>query len=220
MDFNKTQFSIVVLAKDHNPTILNPDFLTHREVVPEDWSLASPPITTPPFSSVRYGNGITITVETNKLQVTEEDSANPARSDISGVIERYIQTLPHVHYSAVGLNFRVMISIDDVNNFVKDRYLKQGPWDSSQNPLESVGFKFAYSLNPGQLVVSIDVGQVNLVAQENEPMNESKEMLLLGANFHRECAEYPSDKEAIKIIKGAAKDWKRFGSLMTDIVEG
>jgi hypothetical protein len=31
------QFSIVVLATDHNPTILNPGFLRLQKIVPEDW---------------------------------------------------------------------------------------------------------------------------------------------------------------------------------------
>ena len=41
--------SVVVTAEFHNPSILNPDFLVSREVVPPDWK-ATEAITTRAFS--------------------------------------------------------------------------------------------------------------------------------------------------------------------------
>ena len=49
--------SVVVTAEFHNPSILNPDFLVSREIIPADW-VVTEAVTTPPVSVVRYNNGI------------------------------------------------------------------------------------------------------------------------------------------------------------------
>lgn len=66
--FNPISFSVVVIANDHNPTILNPDFLRTNNIIPSDYAVKNT-VTTPPFSTVEYENGITISVEIDKLQV-------------------------------------------------------------------------------------------------------------------------------------------------------
>ena len=49
--------SVVVTAEFHNPSILNPDFLESKEIVPSDWT-GTEAITTPQVSFVRYENEI------------------------------------------------------------------------------------------------------------------------------------------------------------------
>ena len=44
--------AVVVLAREHNPTILHPSFLGAQGIVPKDWQLAEPPMCTPPLSMV------------------------------------------------------------------------------------------------------------------------------------------------------------------------
>ena len=115
------QFSIVVLATDHNPTILNPDFLRLQEIVPADWGwdLASPPITTPPFATVQYESGVSISVESNKLQVADNKITEPTESKIIAMVKRYVAVIPHVRYTAVGINFRSAVELDDANAYLK-----------------------------------------------------------------------------------------------------
>lgn len=79
------EFSVVVVANDHNPTILNPDFLERQQIVPQTWGwkVADPAITTPPFAMVVYDSGVTVSVEPNKLQIPTSLSGvalSPARS--------------------------------------------------------------------------------------------------------------------------------------------
>ena len=72
MTLRLIQFSGVVLGQFHNPTILNPNFLETEGIVPKSWDWkVSKNITTPPLAVVTYTNGVTITVEPNKLQVTD-----------------------------------------------------------------------------------------------------------------------------------------------------
>ncbi len=93
------EFSVVVVGQDCNPTILNPDFLKHRGIVPEEWGwqLAGAPITTPPFATVSYDSGLTIKVEMTRFQVTDQLFADGVeKSKAIAVASKYIKVLPHV----------------------------------------------------------------------------------------------------------------------------
>src|SRR2546428_392286 len=108
METHLIQFSVVVVGEAHNPTILNPDFLAIREIVPKEWGweVLSPAITTPPFAIVRYTNRVSITVEHGKLQVADLGVGDdPTGSKAAEIARRYVNTLPHVRYTAVGINF-------------------------------------------------------------------------------------------------------------------
>jgi len=130
-------FSVVVAGEVHNPTILNPDFLAIREIVPREWGweVAGPAITTPPFAIVRYTNGVSITVEHNKLQVADLSvDDDPTGSKATEVARRYVNTLPHVRYTAVGINFHSVAEVPDPATSLKTRFLKSGPWDNPSHP--------------------------------------------------------------------------------------
>ncbi len=130
--------SVVVVARDHNPTILHPAFLESQGIVRSDWQLAEPPICVPPASVVKYANGIVFTVDLNRFQVLD----NGVPEEILGGRVRelaiaYIDRLPHVRYTAVGVNFRAFAEHADPERFLIDRFLKPGPWNSSPIELRS-----------------------------------------------------------------------------------
>ena len=72
---NKTviteELSIVVVARNHNPTILNPDFLRYNEIVPPDWELAGPPVCVELMAQVAYSNSVKIVSQFDKVIFTE-----------------------------------------------------------------------------------------------------------------------------------------------------
>ena len=59
-EFVFSELTIVIVAENHNPTILNPDFLKFNDIVPKEWDMGQPPLCTPPISQVEYKNGIKI----------------------------------------------------------------------------------------------------------------------------------------------------------------
>src|SRR4030066_2170205 len=102
-------FSIVISAKQNNPTILNPDFLRINKIVPEKMKLTET-VTTPIFSMAKYSllesgekdreGDNTITVEPEKLQLLESCGGVFWDKYISlGVVKEYITTLEHVQYT-------------------------------------------------------------------------------------------------------------------------
>ncbi len=206
MELTLTQFSIVVVAADHNPTILNPDFLKIQKIVPEDWVLAGPAITTPPFATVPYENGVSVSVEPSKLQVADNKASTPSQSDIVEVTDNYVKTVPHVKYTAVGINFNAIAEQDSPEQFLIDRFLRSGSWGTSESPLGSLGLKFVYPLPTGRFVLSLDSGSISRL---NGKEKEQRSVLLFDANFHRDLkGNEPLSEQVGTYLKLVESDWK------------
>ena len=210
------QFSVVVVGKAHNPTILNPDFLALQRIVPEDWKVVQT-ITTPPLSMVRYENGISITVESEKLQLVDLGAGeNPVQSEASVIASHYVRTLPHVRYTAVGTNFQSVAETSSPEIALKNRFLKSGPWDSDAHPVEAVGIRLVYPFSSGRLVLSFDAGEAK---GEDAEAGEAKRVIITNANFHRECEGYPSDHQVLEHLGHVADDWSMYQTLLSDALK-
>jgi hypothetical protein len=161
--------AVVVLAQDHNPTILHPAFLEAQSIVPKEWQLAEPPICTPALSVVKYANGVVLLVESNRLQVLENaPSEDAADSSVPDVAAKYVMTLPHVRYTAVGINSTVLAECGNPETAIIDRFLKSGPWNGGALQLKAAGLKFVYSAGGCLLRMSLDPG--NTVIAGGEPL--------------------------------------------------
>lgn len=213
------QFSIVVLATDHNPTILNPDFLRLQSIVPTDWEweLASPPIITPPFATVQYESGVSISVESNKLQVADNKATEPTESKIVTMVKRYVEAVPHVRYTSVGINFRSAIELDSADAYLKTRFLKEGPWDSKENPMKSVGLRFVYTVTSGRLVLSIDSGIAEEMADNQV---QKKSVVIANANFHRDldANKLPTSEQVPNYLDEVSADWNRLNDILSGML--
>ncbi len=210
------QFSGVVVGQAHNPTILNPDFLMVEGIVPKSWNwIVVDTITTPALAMVRYANDVTITVEKTKLQVTDPNVEDgPDKSKVGEIASAYVKTLRHVHYTAVGNNFQTLIEMDSPESFLKQLFLKDGPWNNSKRMLDAVGIRLIYPLRPGKLSLSIDSGQAKLPNDANK-----QPVILSNANFNRECSQHPSFEEVSQFLQQAMDDWLNYQSLLNDILQ-
>jgi hypothetical protein len=211
------EFSVVVVANDHNPTILNPDFLERQGIVQEGWGwkVTGPVITTPPFATVSYDSGVTVSVESHRLQVIDTSApGGPQSSKVVDITRKYVEVLPHVRYSAVDINFRSIVEHADANAFLKARFLKSGVWDSEAHPLQTVGLKLVYPLDGGRIILGLDGGTVTQRLEE-----EIKQLsdILVHANFHRDCHDHPGNAQVIAHLGNAEKDWAAYQSILSDL---
>lgn len=209
------RLSVVVVASDHNPTILNPDFLQVQGIVPADWGwkLLGPPLTSPPISVVKYDSGVSITVEPNKLQVTDDKNSSVERSKVSEIVSKFVEVLPHVRYTAVGNNFIRIIEMENAATYVKERFFKSGPWDKG---LEAANVKFVYQVEDGRCILSVDVLSREVdVAGKREALSA----ILAGANFHRDCQQIGSPKDQVINFVGRMKaDSAKYELMLREIV--
>lgn len=101
--------SIVVTAQFHNPSILNPDFLVLKGIVPDKWRV-SDAVTTPVMSSAVYENGINWTIDQSRLLVAEPTGPEFRDSyHVQQLVKVYLNILPHIPYRSLGLNFHIVI---------------------------------------------------------------------------------------------------------------
>lgn len=201
------EFSIVVAGSDCNPTVLNPDFLQRRNIVPEQlgWGLSQPPFTTPPAAGVSYDSGVVVQVETNKVQIKHMSAdLDIASSEVPAITRRYIKELPHVRYTAVGINFRYFTRLEDPEEYLRGGFLRDGPW---KDDLQALSLTLAYPLVDGRLHLSLNGGTAVIVAGNK---TEEQHGILTSANFHRDFEEYPSDQRVIELIGKWDQDLSSF----------
>lgn len=219
MQVSNLQHSIVLSASGHNPTLINPDFLRINEIVPEEWAIGGPVITTPAFSQVQYNNGVVIIVEQNKFQITMSGHT-PSALPLSKISQRYIQTLPHIPYDAVGINFTYTYPMDDSNEYIKDRFLREGEWNSESSSLYAAGINLVFHLEGVKLTFSINSGirAQNGASPEGERANQKEMAVISNANFHRDCDQHHKNESALANLERIEEDWERFRQNLQTIV--
>jgi len=101
MQLTWTGANILLLAQNHNPSIVSPGWLREHELVdeaPENF------VHTPAFSLFQ-SQTYQLLVDQQRLQFSLRvlNEANLQR--LQAALVRYLQILPHIPYSAIGLNF-------------------------------------------------------------------------------------------------------------------
>jgi hypothetical protein len=66
------------LTKAHS--ILNPDFLKYNQIVPMEWNLGMPPISTPSLSQVVFNNGFNIIAQGDRITFLQSFEPNTSFS--------------------------------------------------------------------------------------------------------------------------------------------
>lgn len=174
------QVSIVVLARDHNPTILHPSFLTVQQIVPSTWELSEPPVCTSAVSVVKYASGIQIFVDPHRLQVLDRGAPEElCQGRVCQIAEKYIRCLPHVRYTAVGINFEALEEHPSPRQYLADRFLREGPWSQPPLQLEAVAIDLRYPREGAVLRLRCDCGDLRPTAD-----SVSGPALLFYANYH------------------------------------
>lgn len=173
--------NVVVTAEFHNPSILNPDFLESKEIVPSDWTVTEA-ITTPQVSFVRYENEVQWVVEQAKLTVAEatKEYESPFRDDylVYELVKAYLAILPHVPYRSLGLNCVVSIKQDEPRQWLTQRFLKPGPWLEGDSKVLGMAPKFTLDADNAVCDLSFSEGQTT------SPQGESETAVIINSNVH------------------------------------
>ena len=152
--------SVVVTAEFHNPSILNPDFLVSREIVPSDWAVTEA-VTTPPVSIVQYDNGIRWMVDQSNLTVTEIcESAFRDNYHVYELVSTYLSKLPHVPYRSLGLNCVASLRQDHPAKWLIQRFLKLGAWFENEPEINGLEPNFVMDAGGATCNLSLREGRV------------------------------------------------------------
>ncbi len=209
MKFILDNFSIVILAESHNPSILNPDFLKNEGIVDPSFT-ATNIFCTQPVSQIAYQEGIIITTEFEKLQLVDAVSSRiPFDSPIPDIATKYVRKLPFVRYKAVGLNFTGHYGFTDPKaaiNYLPNFFLKEGKWSSYGAGMPMIGIKFTYSFPTYKCLISVDT------AETIPPDQTEKGAVIVTANYH-------SDLNNLDDIAAFIDDWKKHYNHLGKIID-
>ena len=170
--------SVVVTAEFHNPSILNPDFLVSKEIVPEGWEV-SETITTPSVSVVSYSQGIQWRVDQSQLNVVENcESSFRDNYRVYGLVNAYLAKLPHVPYRSLGLNCVVSIKQSDPEQWLTQQFLQSGPWLEGEPKV--LGMEPKFSLDAGDAVCNLSFN----AGQSTPPQGEPETAVIVRSNVH------------------------------------
>lgn len=199
--------SIVLAARTHNPSIINPDFLDRTGIVAPEWGLklAPDPISTPPLSQVAYEGGIRVFCDPGKVQIIDErNDITPETSKVMAIAAAYVRVLPHVPYTAVGINFTASFERSDARAHLTDQFLKAGPWCED---LDSLGLRLHYHVSSALLRLSLEVTDV-VDASIDETATQPA--IIADANYHHERGELSDNTAIDAAINSFPQRWLDF----------
>ena len=207
----------VIVANAHNPSILNHEWLLGNLVLPEirgvGWEWDQPPITTPPFSLLRYQNGTNIELTSNHLVVAVRVGSDVCEAEniAMSISKNYVETLKHIPYIAVGNNFKAMFECPDADQKIIDLFGHQG---RHMDGVVSLFVKLAYRLSAVcQRNIEISGGQVK---KSDGGSVEDVQAVLISANYHRDT---PNTADALKAIAEMKADKEDFIRLVDALQE-
>ena len=210
-----TTISVVLVADSNNPTIINPDFLSSNNVLVEGLQLREPPITTPVYSQVIYQGGISVKAEPNRVIFEQAETGTPLQS--MNVVSpemavRYVENVPHVPYSAIGINPVAIRYLNDGSKEKLSRSLSDGgTWTSFKDVIPEIQFKAIYSYEKKK--INLDIAEVKKREQDGTELFG----LVFRANIHRDIKQTTQQgriSELKSIIKSWDDDLKDFYSLI------
>jgi hypothetical protein len=199
--------TVVVRAHNHNPSILNPDFLKYNEIVPAEWELAENPVGSELASQVKYKNGLGIVAQPNKIIFGEDLAGTSAHEPrVPDIAKKYTETLPHVNYDALGINPKGLVVAEsgpEAETFLLNKVVKPGPWKTYAGGAKGVKLTFHYWVNDARMTLEAESGKTG----EHALYAKGTPILLFSANFHRPIISTSRPTERIEQLHKGIDRW-------------
>jgi len=212
LKYNFVDFSVVITANSNNPSILNQDFLKSNNIISKSWETKGQQICSPPISQVEFKEGVRILSQLDKI-IFFEIALNdwPDNVKVIKIAQKYIQTLPHVNYLAVGINLKNTYEFPNMTKargFIVDKFIKNGPWLKKGKPPIRTGVNLQLPLSKNHML--------NLSIQDIDKKDSKKGIVLVSYNFHSDIT-VKGQKQRINKIITTIKNWKKYYKTFEDI---
>ncbi|BAY66641.1 hypothetical protein NIES22_67850 (plasmid) [Calothrix brevissima NIES-22] len=208
-------FIIIIAAKNHSPSILNPEFLKYSGIVPKEWNLARAPISTSSFARLDFSNGISIIAEPNRIMFMESIADNQISSlQIPEIARKYVQALPHMEFEAVGINPRGYVPFagggDAAWQYLSETLLSPGAWQSDSEAAMRASLNLVYKFKRAPLYLNITEAALR---QEDET---STPIVMFSGSFSYELTGETAEK--LTTLHQAIDNWLQDLSTYSDII--
>ncbi|HEY9610682.1 hypothetical protein [Allocoleopsis sp.] len=211
-------FSIVLAARDHNPTMINPDFLRGSGVIPGDWELARPPVMSSQAVQIIFKNGIKIEAQPGSINFSQGiDTDSFKNIELPSLARRYAVTLPNLAYGGVGINPRRFVTFGDrteqAHQYITETILARGSWQNFGTAPMQAGINLVYTLERCQLRIGISEARLQI------PDREAIPAILFAGNFHYELTG-ESAEERLKHLHQALDNWQSDFATYQELIDG
>jgi hypothetical protein len=164
------ELSVVLLARNQNPTLLNWDFLRYSGIVPQDWELAATPIYTQEGTQLIFNNGLRIVSDSSRTVFLENVIGKPINDMLAAKIAQlYTQVLPYAEYEGMGINITGVVTFQEqpqiAHNYLAKNLLAYGNWLEFGTQPAKVDLNISYTLEQGNL--NLQINQID-IPQENQ----------------------------------------------------
>ncbi|WP_024547116.1 hypothetical protein [Picosynechococcus sp. NKBG15041c] len=181
-----TKLSFVILARSHNPSLLNPDFLKVNNIIDQDWITLSPTFSTEQLSQVIFKNGISLTLQPDRLTINQDFEDDFDNNDVllADIASKYLKTLPHINYVALGINATVFVPFDNeekVDDYITNTLLRPGDWKDYHDSTLEVSSNFIYSFDDYKINITLS----KAIKIKDEKPDEETFGILFSGNIHR-----------------------------------
>lgn len=206
----------IVIATNADSTLLNPSFLTGSGIVPTNWELARQPVVSQRASQIIYNNGVNLIAQPNRLTLLETLKTSEEQPiETPAIASRFVQTLPHLDYQAVGINFRGYIpfpaSPSDARDHLFKTLLASGPWLSIDGAKVQAGLNFIYTFSNNRLNLSINEAALSLPSEQQVPI------ILFSGNFDYDLSEVNAPERHLH-LQSLIKNWRNDLEIYTSVV--
>lgn len=151
---------LVIAANDFSPAVVNFEFLKYSGIIGADWELARAPIYNNQVTQLAFQNGVVITAQPGRTILAENIADKDASQSLIGEVARkFVQSLPNLEYSAVGINPTGHAVFeggrDSVKDFLSGKLVAPGPWQNIGIEAPRATLNFTYRLERGALNLTI-----------------------------------------------------------------
>jgi hypothetical protein len=216
------ELAIAIAAKDHDPNLLNFDFLKFSGIIPDDWELARPAVKNERFSQVLFQNGVSITAEMNGKLVFAEPIALKDTADVkvADIACRYLSSLPRANYRAVGNNIRGHVlcneSEDAARQYFFRKLLSPEIWQQPATPVpDQAALQLVYPIEGGQMTLAINEARLQL--PEQQPEQQPIPILLFSGNFNY-VTRTDSQEQQIETFQAHIRGWQKDAMLFRQLI--
>lgn len=207
---------IVIAAKNLSPTILTPEFLKYSGIVPADWELARAPICTAGGSQVTFTNGLSIVAQAQRVMFASALDSKVA-TDITAaeIARKFVQTLPHMEYFAVGFNPRGYAIFDSspeaAGKYISETLFSPGAWQEVGTEPMRATVNLAYTLERGVFYLSVNEATLR------QPDETTAPIVLFSGNFSYDLTD-KNGEEKLASLYQAIENWQADFDIYKNIV--
>lgn len=192
--------NVVILAKYHNPSILNKDFLIHNNIVSDNLEVVES-VSTPAVSSIKYSNGMRLFVDQQRLDISKDHNIkfeDHSDDEIYQCAKSYVKVIPHVPYQSLGINYTVSVVREKPLEWITKQFLNKNLQNIEGHMLP-------------RFIINVDYAVLSLSIMDGVVPHDNKntESVIIDCNLHHN-GPFRSPSE----IQAKMEDWQKDKSII------